>query len=95
MAKRRSTVSRKLKVKDGRKLIEVPIKTVKSILAGAGFSGKPLMKATKEVFTAGKRFARAGVLGVADFEKAIVKGAATANDLLMETTKKVAKKLLK
>lgn len=95
MAKRKVAVTRKTLVKNGERLIEVPIETVKSLLADAGFSGKALVGATASVFKEVKKLATRGVIDAADFEKAMIKGIKNTNDIAINTTTKIVRKMLK
>ncbi len=93
--RRRIAVSKKLLIKKGDKVIEVPVETVKSILADVGFSGKLLVNATANVFKEAKKLTKRGVIHTVDFEKAIIKAINNTNNIAMGTTKKVVRRILK
>lgn len=93
--KKKVAVSKRVTVKNGNALIDVPIETVKSILADIGYSGKALMEATGAVFKEAKQMAKAGVVSTTDFEKALVSGIKKTNDVLMNTSKKIVKRVLR
>ncbi len=93
--KRKIAVSKKAVVKHKAGLLEIPVETVKSILADLGYSGKILMKATNNVFGEVKKLAAAGVVSAADLEKAVVKGVQRTNDEVVNASKKIVKKVLK
>lgn len=88
-------VTRKVHVKKGDDIIDVPIETVKSILSDVGYTGKLLLHASNSVFHEATRLARKGVVSAADFEKAIVNAIKRTNDLAMDTTKKVVRRVVK
>lgn len=85
----------KLKVKKGKDLIQVTAGTVKTILASVGYTGQLLLKATDQVYHEAAKMAKSGILHVADFEKALVKGVKNTNDIAINTAKKITKKVLK
>lgn len=85
----------KLKVKKGKDLIQVSASTIKSILAGVGYTGQLLLKGTDQVYHEATKMAKSGILHVADFEKALVKGVKNTNDIAINTAKKITKQVLK
>jgi hypothetical protein len=84
----------KIKTKAG-KVIAYPVKKVKQVLKGAGFTGKLLVSTAGAVLKEAGRVAKAGVIGVTDLEKAIVKSVHNANQSVMNNTQKLTKKVLK
>lgn len=93
--KKSIAISKKILVQSGDTIIEVPLETVKSMLADIGYSGKLLMYATLNVFKEAKKLTKRGVVHAVDFEKAVVKAVNNTNDIATGTTKKVARRLLK
>ena len=92
---KRQAISKKVLVKKGVHIIEVPIETIKAILADVGFAGNLLMKATGEVYKEVKSLSKQGVIHASDFEKAVVRGIKQTNDMAVDTTTKIVKKVLK
>jgi hypothetical protein len=84
----------KVRKKSGR-ISEYPAKKVKSVLKTTGYSGKLLLKATGSVLKEAKKLAKNGIIGVTDLEKAIVRGVHETNKIAMNTTQKIAKRVLK
>ncbi len=88
-------ITRKVHVKRGNDIIDVPIETIKSILSDVGYTGNLLLHATNLIFHEATRLARKGVVSAADFEKAIVNAIKRTNDTAMNTTKKIVKRVVK
>ncbi len=89
-------MSKKIKVKTpAGKIIELPANTVKRILSDTGYSGNLLLKATNNTFKEAKKLAKGGVVTATNFEKAIIKAISNTNRIAMDTTQKLAKKILK
>jgi hypothetical protein len=86
----------KLKVKNkSGKVVEYPATKIKSLLGKVGFTGKLLVSATSGVFKEAKKVTKEGVISVTNLEKAIVKSVSNTNKIAMNTTQKIAKKVLK
>lgn len=86
--------SLKLKLKDG-KVVDLPGKTIKNILARVGFTGRLLVSATGNTLREAGKLANEGVVSATNLEKAIVKAVADTNKLAMNTAQKVVKKVLR
>ncbi len=95
MKGKKIAISRKILVKKGPALIEVPFETVKSIFADVGFSGELLMKATIDVFHQATRLGSKGVVSIVDFEKAVVNAIRNTNNIAANTTKKIMRRFVK
>jgi len=85
--------SLKLKTKNGAP-VDVPVKKIKNILAKVGFTGKLLVSATGKTLQEAGKLANAGVISATNLQKAIIKAVADTNKLAMNTTQKIAKKVL-
>lgn len=83
----------KLKKKSG--AYTDPLKLAKSVLSKAGFTGGQLVLATRGTVKEAGKLARAGVISSTDFEKAVVRAVANTNNLIMNQTRKISKKMLK
>lgn len=92
--KRKPAKKLKIKKKSG-SLIDYPENTVRKVLSTAGFTGKALMSASTGVFKEATKLAKAGVVSVTDVEKAVVRSVANTNKIVMNTAKKVTKKVLR
>lgn len=89
-------MAKKLKVKKRTgDLVDYPYNTIKKILATAGFTGKTLALAATGVFKEAGKLARAGIISAADLEKAIVKSVSNTNQIVIDSAKKITKKVLK
>ena len=88
-------VTKKIIVKKGTTLLELPFETLKSVLADVGFAGGLLLKTTNEVFSELKKVAKSGVVSSTDFEKALVNGLKRTNDHAVSATRSLAKRILK
>ena len=97
MAKRknRKASAKRVVIKKGKKMVNVSSAKVRSMLKTAGYSGKTLVIATKQVVGETKKIAKAGVITATGFERAIVRGVSKANDHVVSATKKVARRVLK
>ena len=88
-------MAKRLKLKKKSGAYADPFKLAKSVLSKAGFTGKQLMLATQGVAKEAGKLAHAGVLSSTDLEKAIVKAVANTNNLVMNNTRKISKKVLR
>lgn len=86
---------KKLKVKKKNGAYADPLKLAKSVFNKAGFTGTQLVLATKGVIKEAGKLAQAGVVSSTDFEKAVVRAVANTNNLIMNETRKITKKVLK
>ena len=84
----------KVKKKSG-KIVEYPVSKVKSMLKTVGYSGGLLVKGTGEVFKETKKLTHHGVISATNLEKAVVKAVSNINKIAINTTQKVAKRVLK
>ena len=84
----------KVKKKSGR-LVSYPVSKVKGVLKTAGFSGVLLVKGSGEVLKEAKKLAKHGVITATELEKAVVKGVGNTNKIAVNTTQKIAKRVLK
>lgn len=84
----------KVKTKKG-KIVEYPITKVKNLLKTVGFTGFLLGKATVNVFREAKKLTKSGIVSVTDFEKALVRGVSNTNNIAINTTQKIARRILK
>lgn len=84
----------KLKTKAG-KVVDFPVRKVKGVLSGAGFTGKLLIHATGGVFNEAKKLAKEGVVTTTNLEKAIVRSVANTNKIAINSAQKFTKRLLK
>ena len=84
----------KVKKRNGR-IVEYPITKVKNLLKTIGVTGFLLGKATVNVFREAKKLTKSGIIGVTDFEKAIVRGVSNTNKIAINTTQKIPKRVLK
>lgn len=83
----------KLRTKSGA-AVDLPVKKIKNVLAKVGFTGRLLVSATGKTLQEAGKLANEGVVSVTNLQKAIVKAVASTNKLAMNTTQKVAKKVL-
>ena len=88
-------MAKKLKLKKNDGAYADPLKLAKAVLSKAGFTGGQLMFATRGVVKEAGKLAHAGVLSTTDLEKAIVKAVANTNNLVMNKTRKISKKVLR
>jgi hypothetical protein len=88
-------MAKKLKVKKKSGAYADPFKLARSILSKAGFTGGQLASTTKGVVKEAGKLADAGVLSSTDLEKAIVRAVANTNNLVMNNTRRISKKLLR
>ena len=84
----------KLKTKAG-KVVAYPVKKVKQVLKGAGFTGKLLISTAGSVLKEAGKLANQGIISTTGLEKAIVKSVSNANKIVMNNTQKLSKKVLK
>lgn len=83
----------KVKKRNGR-IVTYPATKIRNILKKVGFTGVLLAKATANTVKASAKLASRGVITATNFEKAVVKAVRGVNDLAVNTTQKVAKKVL-
>ena len=88
-------MAKKLKVKKKNGAYADPLMMAKSVLNKAGFTGGQLALATKGAVKEAGKLAHAGVITSTDLEKAIVRAVANTNNLVMNKTRKISKKLLR
>ena len=88
-------MAKRLKLKKKSGAYADPFKLAKSVLHKAGFTGSQLVLATRGVVKEAGKLAHAGVISTTDLEKAIVKAAANTNNLVMNNTRKISKKVLR
>jgi len=88
-------MAKRLKVKKKSGAYADPFKLAKAVLSKAGFTGGQLTLAVRGVVKEAGRLADAGVLSSTDLEKAIVKAVANTNNLIMNKTRKISKKVLR
>ncbi|MDP3698799.1 MAG: hypothetical protein Q8R47_04375 [Nanoarchaeota archaeon] len=88
-------MAKRLKVKKRNGAYADPFKLAKAVLSKAGFTGGQLALATKGAVKEAGKLAHAGVLSSTDLEKAIVKAVANTNNLVMNKTRKISKKVLR
>lgn len=91
----KSVKSKKIVVKKADQLIELPFNLVKTIFEDIGFSGKLLINATKNVFHEAELICVDGVIHAAEFEKIIFKVVKDTNDIVVNSTEGILKKILK
>jgi len=84
----------KVKKKTG-KIVEYPVKKVKNLLKTVGFTGGLLVRGTSDVFKEAKKLTKHGVISATNFEKAVAKAVSNTNKIAINTTQKVAKRVLK
>ncbi|MCH8004542.1 MAG: hypothetical protein IH934_08000 [Nanoarchaeota archaeon] len=92
--RRSSTKGLRLKQKDG-SVINLPLNLVKNILSKAGYVGKHLALTTTGIINEAGKLATNGVVTTTQLEKAIVRAVYNANNILMDNTVKITKKVLK
>lgn len=88
-------MAKKLKVKKKSGAYADPLKLAKAVLSKAGFTGGQLVLATRGVVKEAGKLAHAGVISSTDLEKAVVRAVANTNNLVMNKTRKISKKMLK
>lgn len=84
----------KVKKKSGR-VVQYPITKVKNMLKTVGFSGVLLIKATGQVFKEAKKFTKSGVITATNFEKSIIRAVSNTNNIAVNTTQKITRRVLR
>lgn len=88
-------MAKKLKVEKKNGRYADPLRLAKYVLGKVGFTGRQLASTTKGVVKEAGKLAHAGVLSSTDLEKALVRAVANTNNLVMDKTRKISKKLLR
>lgn len=88
-------MAKRLKLKKKNGAYADPLKLAKSVLSKAGFTGGQLVLATRGVVKEAGKLAHAGVISSTDLEKAVMRAAANTNNLVMNKTRKISKKVLR